>query len=154
MMLYPLYTLAPCLIITLNSQWILGWIEQWRVVCSNISCLFVKGTYVLQDNNFQLLTQMSDGKQYTEEARKVCRYFTLLKFLIYIPVVWLKVEKMLKTNYKACRLRWLQSPCSRSTWKKNYFLKLKRIIISIFCLGQHHWHMYLNAFLSMLSSLI
>ena len=30
-----------------------------------------KGTYVLQDNNFQLLTQMSDGKQYTEEAPKV-----------------------------------------------------------------------------------
>ena len=31
----------------------------------------VKGTYVLQDNNFQLLTQMSDGKQYTEDAPKV-----------------------------------------------------------------------------------
>ncbi|XP_068693095.1 trafficking protein particle complex subunit 6b-like [Montipora capricornis] len=29
-----------------------------------------QGTYVLQDNNFQLLTQMSDGKQYTEDAPK------------------------------------------------------------------------------------
>lgn len=26
---------------------------------------------MLQDNNFQLLTQMSDGKQYTEDAPKV-----------------------------------------------------------------------------------
>jgi len=32
---------------------------------------YLKGTYVLQDNNFQLLTQMSDGKQYTEDAPKV-----------------------------------------------------------------------------------
>ncbi|KAJ7380019.1 Trafficking protein particle complex subunit 6B [Desmophyllum pertusum] len=29
-----------------------------------------QGIYVLQDNNFQLLTQMSDGKQYTEDAPK------------------------------------------------------------------------------------
>lgn len=29
-----------------------------------------QGTYVLQDNNFQLLMQMSDGKQYTEDAPK------------------------------------------------------------------------------------
>ena len=34
-------------------------------------CICSKGTYVLQDNNFQLLTQMSDGKQYTEDAPKV-----------------------------------------------------------------------------------
>ena len=92
MMLYPLYTLSSCLITSLNSHWNLDWIEQRRF-CFNFFCLFVKGTYVLQDNNFQLLTQMSDGKQYTEEARKVCGHFTLLKFLIYIPVVWLKVEK-------------------------------------------------------------
>lgn len=89
MMLYPLYTLSSCLITSLNSHWNLDWIEQRRF-CFNFSCLFVKGTYVLQDNNFQLLTQMSDGKQYTEEARKVCRYLTRLKFLIYLPVVWLE----------------------------------------------------------------
>ena len=89
MMLYPLYILSSCLTTSLNSHWNLDCIEQQRF-CFNFSCLFVKGTYVLQDNNFQLLTQMSDGKQYTEEARKVCRYFTHLKFLIYLPVVWLE----------------------------------------------------------------
>ena len=43
---------------------------------STYQCVFCsKGTYVLQDNNFQLLTQMSDGKQYTEDAPKVWKSF-------------------------------------------------------------------------------
>lgn len=130
MMLYPLYTLSSCLITSLNSHWNLDWIEQRRF-CFNFSCLFVKGTYVLQDNNFQLLTQMSDGKQYTEEARKVCRYFTRLKFLIYLPVVWLENrsgKKMLKTNYRDCRFHWLQSSLNVQLGKKQLFLHVEKNI--------------------------
>lgn len=130
MMLYPLYTLSSCLITSLNSHWNLHWIEQRRF-CFNFSCLFVKGTYVLQDNNFQLLTQMSDGKQYTEEARKVCRYFTRLKFLIYLLVVWLE-NRSGKKNAKD-KLQRLQISLTSKflQWfnleKNSYFFMLKRI---------------------------
>ena len=51
----------------------------------------LKGTYVLQDNNFQLLTQMSDGKQYTEDARKVCKMFSsVMKILRQLLLLVLK----------------------------------------------------------------
>lgn len=138
MMLYPLYTLSSCLITSLNSHWNLDWIEQRRF-CFNFSCLFVKGTYVLQDNNFQLLTQMSDGKQYTEEARKVCRYFTRLKFLIYLPVVWLE-NRSGKKNAKD-KLQRLQISLTSKflecwTWKKtaisSCWKEYKRILQAYF----------------------
>lgn len=128
MMLYPLYTLSSCLITSLNSHWNLDWIEQRRF-CFNFSCLFVKGTYVLQDNNFQLLTQMSDGKQYTEEARKVCGYFTLLKFLIYILVVWLKEEKNPKDKLYKLQIALTSKFLQWFNLEKklnNYFFMLKR----------------------------
>jgi len=40
--------------------------------------LMFQGVYVLQDNRFRFLTQMSSGKQYMEIAPKVClsSYFT------------------------------------------------------------------------------
>ena len=79
----------------------------------------MKGTYVLQDNNFQLLTQMSDGKQYTEEARKVCRYFTRLKFLIYLPVED-KLQR-LQISLTSKFLQWFNLE------KNSYFFMLKRI---------------------------
>lgn len=128
MMLYPLYTLSSCLITSLNSHWNLDWIERRRF-CFNFACLFVKGTYVLQDNNFQLLTQMSDGKQYTEEARKVCGYFTLLKFLIYILVVWLKEEKNPKDKLYKLQIALTSKFLQWFNLEKklnNYFFMLKR----------------------------
>lgn len=33
-----------------------------------------QGTYVLQDNKFSLLTQLSSGKQYLDQAPKVSMY--------------------------------------------------------------------------------
>lgn len=51
-------------------------------------CVFCsKGTYVLQDNNFQLLTQMSDGKQYTEDAPKVWKPFFLTFYFFNIALL-------------------------------------------------------------------
>ena len=35
--------------------------------------LFSQGTYVLQDNKFSLLTQLSNGKQYLDQAPKVSK---------------------------------------------------------------------------------
>lgn len=157
MMLYPLYTLSSCLITSLNSHWNLHWIEQRRF-CFNFSCLFVKGTYVLQDNNFQLLTQMSDGKQYTEEARKVCRYFTRLKFLIYLLVVWLE-NRSGKKNAKD-KLQRLQISLTSKflQWfnleKNSYFFMLKRIYYKHILSGTTLLAHVPEAFLSVLSSLV
>lgn len=39
--------------------------------CNSFSLALFQGTYVLQDNKFALLTQLSSGKQYLEEAPKV-----------------------------------------------------------------------------------
>lgn len=40
-----------------------------------------QGIYVLQDNKFRLLTQMSAGKQYLEHASKVFHVIEDLDFL-------------------------------------------------------------------------
>ena len=41
-----------------------------------LCCVVPQGTYVLQDNRFILLTQLSSGKQYMEEAPKVRKPIT------------------------------------------------------------------------------
>ena len=49
---------------------------------NNVYSFFIKGVYVLQDNKFKFLVQMSTGKQYMEAApkvRKACfAYISLL----------------------------------------------------------------------------
>lgn len=40
-------------------------------------CSVPQGTYVLQDNKFSLLTQLSSGKQYLDQAPKVSMHSSL-----------------------------------------------------------------------------
>uniref|UniRef100_A0A8C0BDL9 Trafficking protein particle complex 6B n=1 Tax=Buteo japonicus TaxID=224669 RepID=A0A8C0BDL9_9AVES len=42
----------------------------YRIFNYKTFCFFKQGIYVLQDNKFRLLTQMSAGKQYLEHAPK------------------------------------------------------------------------------------
>lgn len=45
-------------------------------------CIFLQGTYVLQDNKFIMLTQLSNGKQYLDQAPKVSAH----QYIFYIIV--------------------------------------------------------------------
>lgn len=54
--------------------------NEWLTNLKLILCLHIQGTYVLQDNRFALLTQLSCGKQYMEDAPKV-RVRLLFTFL-------------------------------------------------------------------------
>lgn len=49
----------------------------YRIFNYKTFCFFKQGIYVLQDNKFRLLTQMSAGKQYLEHAPKVPFSFIL-----------------------------------------------------------------------------
>ncbi|XP_006627648.1 trafficking protein particle complex subunit 6B, like [Lepisosteus oculatus] len=49
------------------------WIYVFRKQIDNLRTNH-QGTYVLQDNKFRLLTQLSNGKQYLEEAPKYLAY--------------------------------------------------------------------------------
>lgn len=42
-----------------------------------LTCSVSQGTYVLQDNKFSLLTQLSSGKQYLDQAPKVSIHSSL-----------------------------------------------------------------------------
>lgn len=65
------------------------WTTEWwnpppapLLICKQKIPLLPQGTYVLQDNKFCLLTQLSNGKQYLDQAPKV--YF---QFLLHTAVI-------------------------------------------------------------------
>lgn len=127
-----------------THRWITEWNRNFLLTWKDsANPLLPQGTYVLQDNKFCLLTQLSSGKQYLDQAPKV--HFQFLSQAAIAWVEWNTPLCVFSFSTSLFHVAWWEEPCLTLDWTA--WLQLKslpchRVSHTLSSLNQNYSYYY------------